>query len=352
MQKLRRLPRRTFAPSLAGSNYVGYCIAIPAVPCCGFVGNIVRMPAADAATETKPPTPKKSRFRRWSKRLLRVAAIIYLVACLVVMLIQNWIIFPGAYFQDRAAAQVQPSPDRELLTLHTADGHRIAAIFGSALDRDGLQLPDAAARPTILFFYGNGDCIRTSLGPFENFRRLGANVLIPEYVGYPMSSGHPSESGVYATADAAYAYLLTRHDVDPKKIVVVGRSLGGAPAIDLASRERVAGLASFSAFTTMDAMARKTMPIFPTPLFLKAHFNNRQKIAQVKCPIWLAHGDQDTFVPYSMMADLAAEAHAPVTTYAIRGADHNSIFDVNDGSLITEFGAYLDSLHLAPSPHP
>ena len=299
-------------------------------------------------TDRESPPQAKSRLRRRAARWTRLIAIFYLVACLAVMFFQKWIIFPGAYLMDPARARVLPAADRELLDLRTIDGRRVAAIFGAALDGAGSPLPDAASRPTILFFYGNGDCLRTSLGPFRRLRELGANVLVPEYVGYPLSGGRPSEAGLYSTADAAYAHLLTRKDVDPKKIVLVGRSLGAAAAIDLASRRTVAGLATFSAFTTMDVMARKTMPVFPTFLMLEAHFNNRGKIATVQCPIWLAHGDRDTFVPYAMMAELAAEARRPVNTYTIRGADHNDIFDVNDGALFGEFGRYLDSLGLAP----
>jgi len=259
-------------------------------------------------------------------------------------LVQTWIIFPGAYVHKGTAAMVAPAPSREVLTLRTAAGQRIAAVFGGALSADGAPLPDAASRPTVLFFYGNGDCIKTSMELFGEFRRLGANVFIPEYVGYPMSEGRPSEAGLYATADAAYDYLLTRSDVDPRRIVIVGRSLGSGAAIDLASRKPVAGLATFSAFTSMNEMARKVLPIFPTSLFLRHHFDNEQKIPAVKCPVFLAHGTSDGLVPFGMMTRLAAKATQPVTSVPVQGADHNDLFIVGGDELMNKLGEFLTSL--------
>ena len=249
--------------------------------------------------------------------------------------------FQGAYVHRDKSAIVQPASGREVLTLRTTDGKPVAAIFGAALDANGVPGPDADISPTILYFYGNGDCIETSLDAFQRFRRLGANVLIPEFVGYPMSGGKPSEAKVYATADAAYAYLLSRRDINPKHIVLVGRSLGAAAAIDLASRKPVAGLACFSAFTSMDVMARKVMPMFPTGLFLSSKFDNLGKIGQVKCPIYLAHGTADDFVPYAMMAQLAGAARVPVTLFPIDGADHNSIYYVGGQRFFDSFEAFL-----------
>jgi uncharacterized protein len=287
--------------------------------------------------------PPRSRLRRWVRRTIRVAVIAYVAVCLILYFFQNALIFPGAYVHDRESATVHAAPGREILHLHAADGRDVAAVFGNALDAVGTPRADAASRPTILFFYGNGDCIKTSMELFDELRRLGANVLIPEYEGYPMSGGKLSEAGIHATANAAYAYLLTRHDVDPKRIVLIGRSLGGAPAIDLASREPVAGLITVSAFTTMDEMARKVVPFIPTSLALKVHFNNEEKIAQVKCPILLVHGTHDTFVPFSMMGRLAAKARAPVTQYPVRGGDHNDIFLVGGQELMAKIGKFVNS---------
>ena len=72
-----------------------------------------------------------------------------------------------------------------------------------------------------------------------HFRRLGANVMIPDYVGYGLSGGSPSEAGCYATADTAYEHLKGRKDVDPGKIVAAGWSMGGGVAVDLAARRPV-----------------------------------------------------------------------------------------------------------------
>jgi fermentation-respiration switch protein FrsA (DUF1100 family) len=264
---------------------------------------------------------------------------------MILFLVQRWLLFPGAYFHNRDSVKVNAAPGRELLTLHTGDGHRITAAFGAALTPDGRPLDDAARRPTLVYFYGNGDCLYTSMDEFEAFRRLGANVLVPEYVGYPLSAGKPGEAGMYATADAAYDYLLTRPDVDKSRIIAVGRSIGSGAAIDLASRKPLAGLATFSAFTSMDEMVRKVLPVFPTRLFLRHHFRNEHKMPLVRCPVFLAHGTRDSLVPFSMMARLKNKAAGPVMLYEIAGADHNDIFVVGGDTLLEKFGRFVEQVH-------
>jgi len=293
----------------------------------------------------QPPTRSPSRLRRWAKRILRVVLIGYVAACIILLLVQRVLLFPGAYFHSRESVKVHAAPGRELLTLHSADGHRITAVFGAALTPEGQLRADAPQRPTLLYFYGNGDCLYTSMDEFNAFRRLGANVLIPEYVGYPLSGGKPGESALYATADAAYEYLLTRPDVDKSQIIAMGRSIGAGPAIDLASRKPVAGLATFSAFTSMDEMARKVLPVFPTRWFLRHHFRNEQKMPQVRCPVFLAHGTKDSLVPFSMMARLKNKAAGPVTLYEIVGADHNDIYIVGGDTLLEKFGHFIEQVH-------
>jgi hypothetical protein len=290
------------------------------------------------------PTKPKSRLRRWGVRLVRVVVVAYLLCCLLLYFFQNWLIFPGAYVHGRHAATVRPAEGREVLTLHAPDGRKVAALFAPALDVYGSLRPDAATCPTILYFYGNGDCIATSLQVIDAFRRLGCNVLCPEYIGYPMSGGKPSEAGLYATADAAWASLQTRPGVDPHKIVIVGRSLGGGAAIDLASRHRPAGLALFSAFTTMREMARKVMPMFPTGLFLSSHFDNEKKIADVTCPVFLAHGTKDDLVPFSMMGRLAARVRTKVTVAPIAGANHNDIFNIGGEAMLEKLAEFIRAL--------
>ena len=72
--------------------------------------------------------------------------------------------------------------------------------------------------------------------------RLGVNLLVFDYQGYGKSEGKPSEQGTYLDARAALAHLRTRSDVDPDKIVYFGRSMSGAVAVELATRNQPYGL--------------------------------------------------------------------------------------------------------------
>ena len=118
----------------------------------------------------------------------------------------------------------------ENVFLETDDGVRITGYFvPQSLDR-------RREAPTMLYFHGNAGNIGHRLNNVQAiYSYCGCNVLLLEYRGYGKSEGSPSENGMRLDAKAAMDYLLNREDVDSKKIIVFGRSLGGAVAIDLAS---------------------------------------------------------------------------------------------------------------------
>lgn len=260
--------------------------------------------------------------------------------------LQTSLIFPGAASQGQKQAIVRPSDDEELLSLRTPKGEHVAAIFGKALKagygRDFRE--DASDRPTVIYFYGNGMCMADCMGEFLRLRHDGFNVIVVEFVGYGMSSGKPSEEGCYASADAAYDYLLSRNDINRNKIVPLGWSLGAAAAIDLASRKPVAGIVTISAFTSMHDMARKLMPFMPTSLMLRHHFENERKLRSIDVPIFIAHGKLDDIIPYEMSDRLAKVAKGPVTRMTIDDAHHNDVFEIGGGQLEHAIANFIERI--------
>jgi fermentation-respiration switch protein FrsA (DUF1100 family) len=255
--------------------------------------------------------------------LIRAPLLVYGGIVAIFFAIQTRLIFPGAETQGKPEAVVRTPADAELVTMTTTRGDRVVALFGKALNPSGSPRPDASTCPTLLYFYGNAMCLSDSADEFGKFRRLGANVLIPDYVGFGMSGGSPGETGCRETADAALAYLETRRDVDRGRVIVAGWSLGGAVALDLASRHPVAGVATLSTFTRMADVSRLMFPFLPVSLLLRHRFENLSKIAQIDCPVLIGHGRNDRTIPFAMADRLAGAAKGPVTRVTIDEADHN-----------------------------
>ncbi|MFO0910046.1 MAG: alpha/beta hydrolase [Isosphaeraceae bacterium] len=305
------------------------------------------MPDAPFQPTDPQPAAEPIATRRWLTRLAlraaKLAAVIYLGVTLVLYLFQTRMIFAGSATQGLADYQVRPAAGCSLVKLQSPRGEPIAALFGPALTSEGRPRPDARNRPTLLYFYGNGMTLRDSQYDLERFRRLGVNVLIPEYLGYGMSGGQPSESGCYETADAAYDHLQGRTDVDSRAIVVGGWSLGGAVAIDLASRRQVAGVFVMSTFTSMTEMAHRSFPYLPTSLLLHHRFESLAKIGSLRVPILIGHGAADSIVPPVMARRLAEAAAASprVEAFTVGGADHNDVFEVRTTETLRRLGAFL-----------
>ena len=295
------------------------------------------------ARKLSPPT----RFQRIGRRLKAMVLVVVVVICGMVGMLysfQTKMIFPGSATQGTAAGLVELTPGTELVRFKTKAGDAVTALFGPALDREGKPLPDAEKRPTLLYFYGNGTCLGNAAKyDIDAFRRLGVNMLIPDYVGYGMSGGHPSEANCYATADAALEHLMSRADVDPSKVIAMGRSLGGAVAIDLASRSNLAGLVVFSTFTSMSDMSKQRYPVPLLTLLLRHKFESLSKIPKVRCPILIGHGAADTFVPAGMSRTLADACRSPVTYFDVPGVDHNNFYQLGGAKIVEELRRFVES---------
>jgi fermentation-respiration switch protein FrsA (DUF1100 family) len=222
----------------------------------------------------------------------------------------------------------------EEVTFRAADGAQLVSW----------SLRATSARATVLFFHGNAGNLSHRTDILRTLAGLAADVLIVGYHGYGKSQGTPSEASLSLDADAAYAYLTAQRGVPPSRLVVFGESLGGGPAIDLASRQPCAGLIVQSAFTSMRAMASHTVPFFPTGWLLQAKFDNLAKIPHIGVPTLFFATRTDEIVPYRQTRQLFDAARAPKTWVEFDGCGHNDLFWTKQREWAAAVRKFLDEV--------
>ena len=194
--------------------------------------------------------------------------------------------------------------------------------------KDGTRLhgwyaPSAQPRAVVLYCHGNGGNVALWAGVLRMLHdRMGVTAMLFDYRGYGRSEGTPSEAGVLADARAARTWLAQRAGVAENQIVLMGRSLGGAVAVDLAA-DGARGLILESTFTSMPEVAHTMLPYLPVRLVMRTQFNSLAKIAKYHGPLLQSHGTADRLIPYAMGQQLFAAANEPKQFIAIPGGDHN-----------------------------
>jgi fermentation-respiration switch protein FrsA (DUF1100 family) len=151
---------------------------------------------------------------------------------------------------------------------------------------------------------------RWQLRHCEALRQSGFNVLEIDYRGFGRTPGEPSEAGMYEDAEAAYQELL-RRGVPPKRIILLGHSLGSGPAVLLATQHPAAALVLFGAFTSIPDAAAGRYPYLPIRLAVAVQFNSLARIGAVHMPVVIAHSREDRLIPYSHALKLFAAANEP-----------------------------------------
>jgi pimeloyl-ACP methyl ester carboxylesterase len=212
---------------------------------------------------------------------------------------------------------------------------------------EGFYLPPFDVRgrhPVAIFAHGNGELIDEWAEMLEPYRAMGVGLLLPEYRGYGRSAGTPAENAIVEDFCKFYDELLLRPDVDPSRIVLHGRSLGGGAVCALARRRAAAGLVLESTFTSVADVARRWL--IP-PSILTNRFDNESAVREFAHPILILHGRRDRVIPYSHAEALARVARqAKLVTY---DCDHNDMRR-EPGGLWTEIRAYLESVGVLSAP--
>jgi len=214
----------------------------------------------------------------------------------------------------------------------------------------GWYFPVEGARPTILFCHGNAGNISHRL---DNIRHLVANgfpVLIFDYRGYGLSDGRPSEKGLYKDGLAAYDFLANRKGLSPEEIVLFGRSLGVAVAVEIGLRRPVRSVILESGFTSTREMAR-AIPLFrPFSVFIPRHFDNLKKLPMIRVPKLIIHGTEDELVPFPMGQKLFEAALPPRYFYPIQGAGHNDTYITGGPRYFQTISAFIRDGIIAKDP--
>ena len=224
------------------------------------------------------------------------------------------------------------------------------ADFGLAAEELAIRTPDGVllhgwwiegpGDRVLIWYHGNAGNIGHRLHNARWFvDRLGVSVVLVDYRGYGRSGGSPDEAGVYADGLAVYDTVAAR-EVRPERVVLFGRSLGGAVALEVALRRPAGAIALESVFRSVRALAREHYPFVPGFL-VRTRMDNVAKVARVEVPLLVLHGDRDSIVPLSHGQELFARVAGPARLHVIAGAGHNDTYLVGGEPYAEAWRAFL-----------
>jgi fermentation-respiration switch protein FrsA (DUF1100 family) len=164
-------------------------------------------------------------------------------------------------------------------------------------------------KPVIVYFHGNDGALRLGVPRFRKLIGSGIGLVALEYRGYGGNAGTPTERGLIADGDAAYAFAAAHYPA--KQIVLWGQSLGSGIAVAIAAKRPVGRLILEASFTSAAAVASLHYWYMPMRLLIKDQFRSDQRIHKVTAPLLILHGARDQVTPYAMGERLFELANKP-----------------------------------------
>ena len=249
--------------------------------------------------------------------LVRVLVVVVLLRVLV------WWLEPRMAFFPLRGVQETPAdlgiPYREL-HIETNDQQKLHAWW--------VERP--VPRAQVIFFHGNGGNLSLWLDVLVELWRRNFSVLAVDYRGYGMSTGTPSEKGLYRDAEAIVRFFSSSLKKSGSPTLYWGRSIGAPVAAYAASVSQPDALVLETPMPDVRSVLR-TNPLLWALSFLSSYeFPTVRMLEQYRAPLLVIHGDSDTIVPFSAGRRVFEKASTAQKTFvAIRGGDHNDLHVVD-----------------------
>jgi uncharacterized protein len=262
-------------------------------------------------------------------RLLAIVAGAYAAFAALLYFFQRAII----YYPEKERPNAVASGVAEMaeISLKTSDGQTLGAWYKKA----------GAGRASVVFFHGNagnrGDCVQKA----RLFMDQGFGFLVFDYRGYGGNAGSPSEEGLYMDGRAALDFLKNQ-GVEAAGTVLYGESLGSGVVVQMAlenalNDEPFAAVVLEAPYSAIADIAAQKYPLFPARLLVRDHFDSSAKIARIKSPLFVVHGEKDETIPIEFGRKLFAHAIEPKEALWLPEAGHVDLLDYGAGEGIFRF---------------
>ncbi len=226
-------------------------------------------------------------------------------------------------------------------TIPTADGERLRVW----------HLPVERARAQVLYFHGNGGNLSLWLDLLAQLPRHGFEVVAVDYRGYGLSTGAPSEAGLYRDVDAVLEFFRRVRRVGVPA-VYWGRSLGTTMAAYAAAVNKPDGVILESGFPSMRAVVRSNPLLWALSVFSSYQFPTAHWMARSQVPALVLHGDDDSVIPYDLGRELYAQLSGPKEFVTIEGGDHNDAAPPNPDKYWHAIETFTAALAASPGARP
>jgi uncharacterized protein len=286
---------------------------------------------AERAQEGGEHTMIMAAFARVVGTLL--AGLIGLAVLVAAMTLLVRIVEPSFAFFPSAGEDVTPrdfGARFEARTLSTADGERLHAWF----------LPVDRPRAHIVYFHGNGGNLSVWAPILVGLLPHGYSVLAFDYRGYGLSTGRPSERGLYRDVDAVLDAAWRERDPQVP-IVYWGRSLGTAMAAYAASLRPPDRVILESGFPDARTLVRSSPILAVLALFATYRFPTAAMMRGVRAPALVMHGDRDSVISFQLGRALFESLHEPKRFVTIRGGDHNDTAPPDEAAYWAAIGDFI-----------
>ena len=183
---------------------------------------------------------------------------------------------------------------------------------------------------TILFSHGNAGNLGDKLQSIGIFRAMGFNVLAYDYGGYGNSSGSTHEARMVDDIRAVWRYAIDELHIPPEQMIIHGRSMGGGPSAYLATEVEAGAAVLESTFCSLTEIVKGRYAWMPSWIFGRNRFETLQRIGEVKSPLLVIHGREDTLIPFKHGHRLYTAAPEPKAFMEIHGEHHEGFWKYPD----------------------
>ncbi len=206
------------------------------------------------------------------------------------------------------------------------DAHDYPDVVDYQLSRGDVTLRGWLVNPRLVrdkmlvYYGGNGEDIFHNI---EELKDVNAASLLVAYRGYGPSDGRPTEADLFADALAVIDDMQRRYA--PRRIFLIGRSLGSGVACYAAAKREVDGAVLVTPYDSIVNIASSSYPWLPVGLLLKHRFDSLRVVAQISCPLLVIYGGQDHVVPAARTENLIEHLGGKKEIVFIKKADHGTI---------------------------